>query len=221
MRVYDLMTRDVIAVKPEMPLKEVARLLVEFGISGVPVIDDDCVVLGVISESDFMIKERGREYAAGSALSWLLGESKRARHERALVEARTAGEAMSAPPITIEGRITSVREAAITMSEHDVNRLPVTEAGRLVGIITRGDLLRVYAAPDQIVADRVRDALRAADGIEVQGVANGVVRLAGTAASEAMAATTIHIAETVDGVVAVDAERVTWSERPAVLLPPV
>lgn len=219
MRVYDLMTRDPLAVKPETPLKEVAHLLVEHGFSGVPVVDDANVVVGVISESDFMVKERGREYVPSSALSWLLGDTKQVRHERDIVEARTAGQAMSSPPITIEGRIASIREAAITMAERNINRLPVTEDGRLVGIITRGDLLRVYAQPDTQLAEAVREALRSADGIFVESVENGVVRLAGTAASEAMAETTIRIAEAVDGVLAVDAEALTWRERPAEPIP--
>lgn len=219
MRVYDLMTREPVAVKPDTPLKEVAHILVEHGFSGVPVVDDDNVVIGVVSESDFMIKERGREYVPSSALSWLLGETRQIRHEREIVEARTAGQAMSAPPITIEGRIASVREAAITMAERNINRLPVTEDGRLVGIITRGDLLRVYAQPDAQLADAVREALRSADGIIVESVENGVVRLAGTAASEAMAETTIRIAEAVDGVLAVDAEGLNWRERPAEPVP--
>ena len=219
MRVYDLMTRDPLAVKPETPLKEVAHLLVEHGFSGVPVVDDANVVVGVISESDFMVKERGREYVPSSALSWLLGDSKQVRHERDIVEARTAGQAMSSPPITIEGRIASIREAAITMAERNINRLPVTEDGRLVGIITRGDLLRVYAQPDTQLAEAVREALRSADGIFVESVENGIVRLAGTAASEAMAETTIRIAEAVDGVLAVDAEALTWQERPAEPIP--
>jgi len=218
-RVYDLMTRDPLAVKPETPLKEVAHLLVEHGFSGVPVVDDANVVVGVISESDFMVKERGREYVPSSALSWLLGDTKQVRHERDIVEARTAGQAMSSPPITIEGRIASIREAAITMAERNINRLPVTEDGRLVGIITRGDLLRVYAQPDTQLAEAVREALRSADGIFVESVENGVVRLAGTAASEAMAETTIRIAEAVDGVLAVDAEALTWRERPAEPIP--
>jgi CBS domain-containing protein len=213
------MTRDAIAVKPGTPLKEVAQLLVEHGFSGVPVVDDDNVVVGVISESDFMLKERGREYVPSSALSWLLGETRQVRHEREIVEARTAGQAMSSPPITIEGRVASIREAAITMAERNINRLPVTEDGRLVGIITRADLLRVYAQPDAQLAEAVRDALRSADGIVVESVENGIVRLAGTAASQAMAETSIRIAEAVDGVLGVDAEALNWEERPAERVP--
>ena len=182
-------------------------------------VDDDNVVVGVISESDFMLKERGREYVPSSALSWLLGETRQVRHEREIVEARTAGQAMSSPPITIEGRIASIREAAITMAERNINRLPVTEDGRLVGIITRADLLRVYAQPDAQLAEAVRDALRSADGIVVESVENGIVRLAGTAASQAMAETSIRIAEAVDGVLGVDAEALNWEERPAERVP--
>jgi len=220
-RVYDLMTRDPVAVTPETSLQEVARLLVEHRISGVPVVDEDGVVVGVISESDFVIKERGRDYLPSSSLAWLLGETREVRHEQQVVAARTAGEAMSQPAITIEGRIASVREAAITMIEHRINRLPVTENGRLIGIVTRGDLVRVFARSDAELAADVRKVLRSADGIVVESVDHGVVRLAGMAASAAMAETTVHIAESVDGVVGVDAEHLTWEDRPSVPIEPV
>jgi CBS domain-containing protein len=209
------MTRDPVAVTPDTPLQEVARLLVERGIGGVPVVDEDGLVVGVLSESDFAIKERGREYLPSSSLAWLLGENPEIRHQQEIVAARNAGEAMSQPPITIEGRIASVREAAITMIERKVNRLPVTERGRLVGIITRGDLVRVYARSDRELTDAVREALRAADGIRVESVDHGVVRLAGTAASEAMAKATISIAESVDGIVGVDADALDWQDEPS------
>jgi CBS domain-containing protein len=215
------MTRDPVAVTPETSLQEVARLLVEHRISGVPVVGEDGVVVGVVSESDFVIKERGRDYLPSSSLAWLLGETREVRHEQQVVAARTAGEAMSRPAITIEGRIASVREAAITMIEHRINRLPVTEDGRLVGIVTRGDLVRVFARSDAELAEDVRRVLRSADGIVIESVDRGVVRLAGTAASQAMAETTVHIAESVDGVVGVDAEHLTWQERPAEPMEPM
>lgn len=221
MRVYELMTRDVVAVTPDTPLKEVARLMVDRGISGVPVIDDEGIVLGVISESDFLIKERGREHVSASPLVWIVGDTRQSRHERALIAARTAKEAMTTPPVTIEGKLASVREATIVMAERQINRLPVTESGRLVGIITRGDILRLYARSDETIGAAVRDSLRAADGIVVEGVEQGVVTLAGTAASQAMADRVIRIAEAVDGVVAVDGERVKWLEKPQLTAPPL
>lgn len=212
MRVYDLMTRDPIAVKPATRLQEVARLLVEHRIGGVPVVDDNRVVVGVISQSDFAVKERGRDYVDSSSLAWILGETRDVRRQQQIVAARTAGEAMSRPPITIEGRLASVREAAAIMIEHRINRLPVTEDGRLVGIVTRGDLVRVFARSDAELAQAVRDALRGADGILVHGVEGGVVRLGGTATSGKMAATAIRIAEAVDGIVGVDVEDLVWRE---------
>jgi CBS domain-containing protein len=207
------MTRDPVAVTTDTPLQEVARLLVEHRIGGVPVVDEEGLVVGVLSESDFAVKERGRDYLPSSSLAWLLGETREIRHQQEIVAARTAGEAMSRPPITIESRIASVREAAVTMIERRVNRLPVTDGGRLVGIITRGDLVRVFARPDEELAEAVREALRSADGIVVESVEHGVVRLAGMAASEAMAETTIHIAESVDGIVGVDAAELHWLEQ--------
>jgi CBS domain-containing protein len=220
-RVYDLMTRDPVAVNIDTPLQEAARLLVEHRISGVPVVDDEGVVVGVLSESDFVIKERGRDYLPSSSLAWLLGETREIRHEQRIVAARTAGEAMSRPAVTIEGRIASVREAAILMIERRVNRLPVTEDGRLVGIVTRSDLVRVFARSDAELADAVREALRSADGVVVESVEHGVVHLAGVAASEAMAETTIHIAESVDGIVGVEAGALGWTERPTEPIEPV
>jgi hypothetical protein len=78
-----------------------------------------------------------------------------------------------------------------------------------VGIITRGDVLRLYARSDETIVAAVRDSLQAADGIVVEAVEQGVVRLAGTAESQAMASAVVRIAEAADGVVAADAT--AWS----------
>jgi len=200
-RIYDLMSRDVVSVRPETPLKEVAQLLVEHAISGMPVVDDRNVVVGVVSESDFVIKERGREHISRSPLRWLLGDS---RHDLNRVEATTAGQAMTTPAITIEGRVASLREAAIAMAEHKINRLPVTEEGKLVGIITRGDLLHVYMQSDAAIETAVREALQEVEGVAVSGVCDGIVTLAATGKHQATMGSAIRTAEMIDGVVAVD-----------------
>ncbi len=210
MRVHEVMTREVITVHPETPLKDVARLLVEHRIGGVPVVDEDSKVLGVVSESDFAIKERGDEYAY-ARFGWLFGDA--GRDATRIMAARTAGEAMSAPPVTIEGRITCVREAATAMVEHNINRLPVIEDGRLIGIITRGDLVRVFVQPDSAIADKLRTALRAVDGLTVDSVENGIVMLTGSVETRAMAETAVRIAEAFDGVVAVNSDRIAWREE--------
>lgn len=208
MRVYELMTHDVVAVPPDTTLKEVARLLVDHRIGGVPVIDDDRVVLGVVSESDFVIKELSSDNVRRSRFDQLLG---RAKQDAARVAARMAGEAMTAPAITIDGTA-SVREAAIKMVERNINRLPVTESGRLVGILTRGDLVGLFAQPDSAIADRLRHLLRAVDGLVVERVENGIATLAGTVETRVMAETAAHLAEVADGVVAVNRDRLTWRE---------
>jgi osmotically-inducible protein OsmY len=88
-----------------------------------------------------------------------------------------------------------------------------------VGIITRGDVLRLYARSDETIVAAVRDSLQAADGIVVEAVEQGVVRLAGTAESQAMASAVVRIAEAADGVVAADADRLEWSESPQLITP--
>jgi CBS domain-containing protein len=214
-RVYELMSREVIAVRPWTPLKEVAELMLTHRISGVPVVDNDGTVVGVVSESDFLLKERGRDAVRPSPLIWLLGEQKQTRHERSVIDATTAQNAMTSPAVTIETSAT-VRDAATLMVDRRVNRLPVTESGHLVGIVTRSDLLRPYVRSDAQIADAVRLALHAADGIQVDSVVRGVVQVSGQAASQQMAETAVKIAEGVDGVVAVRSHRLTWPE-PAVV----
>jgi CBS domain-containing protein len=214
-RVNELMTRDVVAVRPWTPLKEVAGLMLEHRISGVPVVDNDGMVVGVISESDFLLKERGRDAVRPSPLVWLVGEQKQTRHERSVIDATTAQHAMTSPAVTIDGSAT-VRDAATLMVDRRVNRLPVTESGHLVGIITRSDLLRPYLRSDAQIADAVRLALHAADGVQVDSVVRGIVQLSGQAASHEMAQTVIKVAESVDGVMAVRSHRLTWPE-PAVV----
>lgn len=199
-RVYDLMSRDVVTVRPDTPLKQVARLLVEHAISGLPVVDARNVVVGVVSESDFMIKERGREHVSRSPLRWLLGEGQRDLHR---VEATTAGEAMTSPVVVIEGRTASVREAAMLMAQHRVKRLPVTESGVLVGIITRADLLRIYVQSDEAIEAAVRDVLRGTDAVVLEQVRDGIVTLVARDREHARVAAARREVEAVDGVMGV------------------
>lgn len=149
MKVEQVMTRDVLSVRPDTSLKEVARLLAGAGISGVPVTAEDGEVLGVVSEADILVKERRP----------LDGGNGRLRHRgtatRGKAEARTAADAMTAPAITIAPR-NRVDAAAGLMLDCGVNRLPVVEDGRLVGIVTRADLVRAFAATDDRIESEIR-----------------------------------------------------------------
>jgi CBS domain-containing protein len=206
MNLKSLMTTDVLSVRPETPLKEVARLLARYGISGLPVVEANGVVVGVVSEGDILFKESG----AGDhvPLPWRLAPRKTALQAKA--SARTAADAMSSPAVTVEGW-RSVAAAARLMLEQKVNRLPVVEHDRLVGIVTRADLVRAFARSDAAVAADVRDAVRRAlllpDFARVDvSVAEGEVHLAGSVDSRLDARLAAEVAAAVPGVVAVSSE---------------
>ena len=154
--IADVMTHPVVTVRRDAPLKDVARLLIEHGISGVPVADDDGAVVGVVSEADFLVKEQGAAEVRHRRLARLIGESSETRHQLDVVFARTAAEAMSAPAVTITST-RPIHEAAAIMTSRRINRLPVVDDGRLVGIVTRADLLRAYLRTDEELAETIRN----------------------------------------------------------------
>ena len=150
MRVADVMTTGVVTVPPETPLKEVAALLHRCGISGAPVVDDAGRVLGVVSEADILAQERGPR--PRPRLARVRGRDDAERKSGA----RTAGEAMTSPAIAI-APWRRVDAAAATMLDRGVNRLPVLDShGRLVGIVTRADLVRAFVHTDEQIADEIR-----------------------------------------------------------------
>jgi CBS domain-containing protein len=154
MKVRDVMSRDVLSVPRQMPLKELAELLTDRRISGVPVVDDDRVV-GVVSEADVLMKQVGRPISRRRPLEWIFGEQQDAEEVRRRM-ASTVGDAMTSPAVTIDaGR--SLREAAALMVDAKVNRLPVIEADRLVGILTRADLVRAYLRRDDEALRAIRE----------------------------------------------------------------
>jgi CBS domain-containing protein len=155
MTIRDVMTTSVLTVRPDTPLKDVARLLIDSDVSGVPVVDDGGAVLGVVSEGDFLVKEQGPQALRHRRLARLLGESEATQRQIGKLAARTAGEAMTAPAITIEPS-RSIQHAAAVMTERRVNRLPVVESGRLIGIVTRSDLVRAYLRTDEELVRTIR-----------------------------------------------------------------
>jgi predicted transcriptional regulator len=156
MTVGDVMSRAVLSVRRSTPLKEVAQVLIDNGISGVPVVDPDGAVLGVVSEADLLVKEQGADAIRHRPLARFLGESRESRAQVAKLGAVIAADAMTAPAITItSGR--SIHEAAAIMTARRVNRLPVVDDGRLVGIVTRADLVRAYVRSDEELASTIRE----------------------------------------------------------------
>lgn len=206
MRIRDLMTADVVSVTPETSLKDVARLLVEHRISGLPVCDEGARVVGVVSEADILFKERGRAESAGGPLAWLFEDAR--REEAAKFAARTAGEAMTSPAVTIEPDRPAAT-AARRMVEQGVNRLPVVSRdGRLLGIVTRADLVRAFTRTDEVIAQEIRDeilrqALWAEPGTIEVTVENGEVQLEGELETSSDVIVLEKLVEKTPGVVSV------------------
>jgi CBS domain-containing protein len=140
MRVSDVMSERLFTATPDMPLRLVAERLLEYGISGMPVVDGDRV-LGVISETDILFKKRVAPERGGT-VDWITHYVEDPPQRK--LDATTAGEAMTTPAVTITSH-RSVADAAALMLELSIDRLPVVDDGRLVGIVTRADLVRDFA----------------------------------------------------------------------------
>jgi signal-transduction protein with cAMP-binding, CBS, and nucleotidyltransferase domain len=179
------MTTPAITVREDALLHEVAEVLAAQRVSGLPVVDRDGSLVGVISEADIILKESGEPS-----------------------EARTAGEAMSAPPLTIEPWHSLTEAARIMLQEH-VNRLPVLSDGALVGIVTRADLVRAFVRSDAEITAEIHEsvALRS-HGIDPNGltlsVHDGEVKVDGPLRSAADAELVEQVIRRIPGVVSVE-----------------
>ncbi|MDX3451688.1 CBS domain-containing protein [Streptomyces sp. ME02-8801-2C] len=208
-KVGSVMTTDVVRAEYGTPFKEVARLLATHRISGLPVVDEDDKVIGVISETDLVARQAATPdpYAPRRRFTFP-GLTRGTRRQAAKVRARTAGRLMTAPPVTAHADDTIV-EAARTMAQHQVERLPVLdEADRLVGIVTRRDLLQVFLRPDEEIRDEViedvlvRTLWLAPRSIDVS-VVQGVVTLTGHMERKSETEIASSMTRRVDGVVGV------------------
>jgi CBS domain-containing protein len=212
--IQDVMTRSVVAVEPATPIRDVARLLVAHGISGLPVVDADGGVVGVISEGDLLVKEGGPDAVPHRPLARLFGESRETEEALARVEARTAGDAMTSPAVTIAAD-QPLNAAAALMVQRGIKRLPVTEGGRLVGIVTRADLMRAFLQSDEELVGTIRREVLLRqlwinpEDFEVTA-AQGVVTVRGRVERRSTAEMVARFVRTVPGVVAVEAD-VAWS----------
>ncbi|MES1248815.1 MAG: CBS domain-containing protein [Actinomycetota bacterium] len=211
MKISELMHRDVISVSPETTLKEVARLLVEHRISGVPVCLADGRVAGVVSEADILVKEQAQPIEVTGFLGRIL-DSAYGDHDR--FDARTAGDAMTSPAITVSPQ-QDVVEAARMMTTKRVNRLPVVDGSKVVGILTRADLVRAFDRPDTALAEEIADDVLLhtlwiePGSVEVE-VEDGVVKLAGRVETRTIAEMVGAYVRRVPGVVSVDSQ-LTWA----------
>ncbi len=212
MNVEDLMTREVVSVQQDATLKEVAQALVHHRITGVPVCDAQGAVIGVVSEADLLYKVRPAVERDG-LVGWLIGGP--LPPEAAKTAALTAEEAMTAPAITISPRGT-VEDAARLMMTRGINRLPVLDGTRVVGIVTRADLVRAFTRSDEELAQEIReDVIRRTLWIDpalvVVEVDDGAVRLSGQVQTRTDASLIERFAARVPGVVSLHST-VSWRD---------
>lgn len=143
----DIMTREVLTVAIDTSLKDIADLMAREGISGVPVVDNDGKVVGVVSEKDFISRMGG-----GDSWSFMgvVAECLGGKGCVALpIRAQKAGDIMSKPAITID-ELTTVKEIADTFTDKNINRVPVVDAAsRLTGIVSRADIVRASSTQDR------------------------------------------------------------------------
>lgn len=204
MRVSDVMSRTVVTVAPETPVKTIAELLQRHRISGLPVVDSTGEIVGIATEGDLLF---GAEAEAGQRFEPRTAP-RRERAERKKARAETADAAMSSPVVTVAPDA-HLAAAARLMRKHRVKRLPVVDAeGALVGILSRRDILTALARPDEdIHRDVIEGVIMAwmwsspAD-IDVS-VKDGVVTLEGTFDRRSDVKIAQHLVEGLDGVVAV------------------
>ncbi|WP_165585642.1 CBS domain-containing protein [Roseococcus sp. SYP-B2431] len=211
----DLMTATLVTVPPDMPVHAIARLLSEKGISSVPVTDTAGQLLGIVTEADLLRRVAGSEDPVRSWIARLLRDDDAEARRYARTHGRTARDIMTTELVTATPEATTAHCARL-MEERRIKRLPIVTAdGRLVGMVSRADLLFAamqppggIAAPERNQDDRIAAALRReikkepwADSLYISPeVADGVVTFHGFVHSAAIRQGLCVLASRIDGV---------------------
>ena len=174
--VCDVMTRDVLVARPQTTFRELIRLIEDHHVHALPVVDERRRVLGIVDESDLLVKEELTEGHVRTPLP---------HRGRARLAATTAEEIMTVPVVTIDSSQT-LGQAARVLHQRHIGQLPVVEDdGRLIGIVTRSDVLAVFLRPDEDLLVAVQEAIATVDdspSCKVSAtVEDGVVVLQGSA----------------------------------------
>jgi CBS domain-containing protein len=208
MRVVDVMTSQVEVAHPDWTLKQVARTMIDAGVSGLPVVDDDGVIVGIITEADFIEAEAERAPGRRRFIDTVFGEKKTKAPS-------TVAAAMTTAPFVID-RNAKVTDAAKMMTAHHVRRLPVvTPDGKVEGIVSRSDIVAAFARDDEEIADAVhygvirRILMLDAPDVSVR-VTDGVVTLSGEVPTRTDAKLLEELAGGITGVVRCDSE-LSWA----------
>ena len=208
MKVDDVMTRTVFTVGPTTTIEQAAKLMVERRVSGLPVVDGAGAVVGIVSEGDLIVRQRPAERLTWWRMFFDDGEGL-ARDYRKRI-GTVVGDVMTQAVIAV-GPEVDVSVAAQLLHTRNIRRLPVVAEGKLVGIVSRGDLVRLLAAPrpaapartDRSLADELRRRLNEQPWLTDRGLFisahDGVVELWGTADSDAARAAIEATARSIEG----------------------
>lgn len=180
MKVSDIMTTQVVSVSPDSPFKEVLERLVESGVSGLPVLDELGALLGIVTEADLASKEA---YAGRRRALAILADVLAAPEWVRKAGGRTAAEIMTRDVVVCDPD-DDPRVVARRMLERRVKRMPVVRSGKVVGMVSRHDILKLYTRPDAEIADDVAATLvghpnRPDDCHVRSSVESGIVTLTG------------------------------------------
>ena len=216
MKAADLMTRDIVTVGPETPLADAIRLMLEHRVSGLPVVDGTGQLVGLLTEGDLLHRaETGTDAVRLGWLQALLARGRMAEHY-AHTHGRKVQDAMTRDVLTV-GEASPLDDVVRIMETRHVRRVPVVEGGRLVGIVSRSDLVRALGAllerpagPDKddgaireaILAEMARHRWAPGQNVAV-AVRGGAVEFTGMIFDERMRGALRVIAEGVPGVKAV------------------
>ncbi|GAA5216638.1 CBS domain-containing protein [Streptomyces thinghirensis] len=202
-KVCDLMSDAVVRVQRGTPFKEIAHLLQEYDITAVPVVDEENRPVGVVSEADLLQKMWGGDHGRSPED----GEGSRPAGGKA--SATDAAGLMTSPAVCAR-ESWSVVDAARVMARHGIKRLLVVdEGGRLIGVVSRSDLLRVFLRKDRAIrTEIIEEALVGSLGLAPSSmqvdVTHGHVVLSGRLPGEVSVSVLEELCRRVDGVVAVE-----------------
>jgi CBS domain-containing protein len=201
--VAEVMTTRVHVASPSTPFKVLVRMIEENKISAVPIVAPDGIPIGVVSESDLLLKERRRELEQSDLL-----HISRRRKERAKAEGLVASDLMTSPPVTVNVD-TPLTQAARLMHERNIRRLVVVDRrGKIAGLVSRSDLLQVFLRTDEDLRDEVLAAVipsvltPALDTVDVT-VRSNVITLSGEVDRKSDSDILARLSRDLDGVVEV------------------